>query len=233
MGRASRISDILSDAGSQEDEDEDAEFTYPGVAGDYSTQLEELFDGEEDSESGEADRDPTMMTKISYTTASMQIHRLAIGTSCVKFLVRKTADERKRGESTTHSVMRMGLASHEDDEPLVCVRSLHEPQFPNYCHLTATFECDIPRNIPRCLLVEGVVARFSRILTRSETLPFKAFKTFSTPYSFTITFIHSAVLKGRLKRRISDLSVASFWCGIPCNIWCLNFQTVINIKPTF
>src|SRR5260221_384566 len=47
-----RIPDILSDTGSQEDEDEDedAEFTYPGVAGDYSTQLEELFDGEEEAE---------------------------------------------------------------------------------------------------------------------------------------------------------------------------------------
>lgn len=41
------ISDILNNAGSLEDEDDD-EFTYPGT-GDYSTQMEE-FDGEEDSE---------------------------------------------------------------------------------------------------------------------------------------------------------------------------------------
>jgi hypothetical protein len=111
-----RMSDIMSDTGSQEDEDEDAEFTYPGVTGDYSTQLEELFDGEQDSESGEAEQrsDEDFLydgldsnTSISYKDQLREV------------LGQEEADE-KEDESLAYE---NGAASHEDDEPLVCVPS--------------------------------------------------------------------------------------------------------------
>ena len=110
-----RKSDVLSDAGSQEDEDEDAEFTYPG---DYSTQFEELFDGEEDSESGEAeqrsDNDDEYFlydgidanTSISYKDQLREV------------LGQEDPEEEQVG-SLAHE---NGIATHENDEPLVGIR---------------------------------------------------------------------------------------------------------------
>jgi hypothetical protein len=48
-------------------------------------------------------RGPTVMRKVSYTTASMQIHQSAIRTGYATFLVRRT----KKSASTSHPFMRM------------------------------------------------------------------------------------------------------------------------------
>jgi hypothetical protein len=125
-GEGSRISDLLSDAGSQEDEDEDedAEFTYP-VVGDYSTQLEEMFDGEEaEQRSNDDDEDflyDGVDTSISYKDQLREV--LGQGDEDEK-------EEKGVGESLVHE----NGASHDDDEPLVCVHLSMNPEFANYCH---------------------------------------------------------------------------------------------------
>lgn len=128
--RNTRITDSLSEAGSHEDEDEDAQSIYPG---DYSTQLEELFDGEEDSESGEAeqrsDNDEDFVydgidadTSISYKDQLRDV------------LGQEDADEREEEQFDRSLSNGNGVASHEDDEPLVGVYFIHDPQFTTYCH---------------------------------------------------------------------------------------------------
>ena len=141
------VSDIMSDAGSQEDDEEDAEFTYPGASGDYSTQMEELFEGE-DLESGDAaersDDDDFLYDGIDANTSVSYKDQLR------EVLGQEDEDGKRDDDSSVHE---NGIVSHEDDETLVCVPS-YGPRFTNFLSLTA-FKFK-PRRISICL-VEGII----------------------------------------------------------------------------
>jgi hypothetical protein len=113
-----RTPDVQSNGASQEDEDEDAEFIYPGMAGDYSTQFEKLFDGEEDSESGDAgqisdnDDDDFLYDGIDANTSVTYKDQLR------EVLGQEDGDEREGEQEVDGSLAHQNAA---DDEPLVGV----------------------------------------------------------------------------------------------------------------
>jgi hypothetical protein len=103
----------LNGAEIQEDEDEDAEFSYTGAVGHYSRQMEELFDEEDDSQTGEAeqssdgDDEDFLYDGIDANTSVSYQDRLR------EVLGQEDEDEAERAHEN-------GGASPEDDEPLVC-----------------------------------------------------------------------------------------------------------------
>lgn len=110
------VSDILSDEGSQDDDDEEAEFTYPGASGDYSTQMEELFEGEGELESSAEERSDDDDDDFLYdgidTNASVSYKD-----QLREVLGQEDEDEKQDDDSPVHE---NGIVSREDDEHLVC-----------------------------------------------------------------------------------------------------------------
>jgi len=111
-----RIVDNQSDAGSPEDEDEDAESIYPG---DYSTQLEELFNGEEDYETEQrSDNDDEDFVYDGIDADASISYRDQLR----NVLGQEDADEREDEQVDQSHNNGNGVASHENDKPLVGVR---------------------------------------------------------------------------------------------------------------
>lgn len=100
------------------DEEDDAEFTYPGAVGDYSTQMEALFDGDEDSglygERHKSD-DEDKEEEFFYDGIDADT-----STSYKEQLRDVLGQDHEEEEVERSLVLENEYFSHEDDEPLVC-----------------------------------------------------------------------------------------------------------------
>ena len=107
-------------------EEDDAEFTYPGAVGDYSTQMEELFDGDEDTgldEEGHKSDDEDKEGGFFYDgidadTSTRYKEQL-------RDVLGQDHEEDEEEEVECSLVLENGHVYH-DDEPLVCFHCLKD-----------------------------------------------------------------------------------------------------------